>query len=893
MILSLDSLNHLSPADAARQLEVLAALQRWRAVPRGTAEQRAESAVELDLPLGVGPRALRAIAREITARDGTGDDLAREAAERAVTLRELLLSDDEYLARAMANETEATIALLESLRDGGPLAERVGRMFPELTPLARAEESRVSLDYESRHDRGALLDHLALRTLGRKLIGLERRDITRFQVGPGLSAARFASVCDRAARAFDAGLGPLVRLSLLFRDAAKVSLDRAGRLAHNEAAAAMLLSRARDPSSGVARLARSMERTPAGIAEVALFVSAHGLVGQHLRGECPLVALTRFAIGARRLARVLDLGRADSAEAVMDAFGVLDACDVAAVREGLFDDELAARFARIEALLCELVASRDVALDRPEAMTEALASAEAKEQSNPEPRALLRERFARLRAGRIAAHPAAADELDEAIARLSDREASALHEAMGTCQLWYAERATGELAADATLRLVALCLAAAQRAGVRDGRRMFHADLWPLARYLDGLGAARTYALRLLEAVLAPLSVSEALALDGPLPEDARRLLGEEGSGPSLGTLGVAAAGERALALEWRASREADALITLLGIYESKSSAAFHSTLKALCDLYGLRKDDFDRVSAEANYLDTMNSARSDKARLCDYVIPGTILEVGPGGGVVLDLLAERNPGSRVIGLDVSRAVVEALASRKARERKPWEVIEGDAFELSKHFGEATLDTVVFCSILHEIYSYVPWDDGDGRGMGKFRMGSVKAIVASAFRALKKGGRIVVRDGVLPPDGVHVLEFVAPDADDTFALYVREFEGRKITFERTGERSVKLSSRDAHAFLFTYVWGAASFPYEIREQYGVETYDRYAEILATACEETGTGVARRVALPADVRSYLQPGYTQHLENRVRLFEEDGTTPARLFDSNALWVFEKR
>jgi SAM-dependent methyltransferase len=892
-MLSEETLSALSPAEAARQLEILAALQRWRSVIAGTPAERARAAIEAQVPVGVGPLALDAMAREVSARNGTGDDLAREAAERAVTLRELLLSDDETLARALANETESTIAIIESLRDGGSLAERITRMFPELAPLARADESRVSLDYESRESKTALLDHLSLRTLGRKLMGLERNDRTRFQVNGGLSVEEFDRLQRRTARAFDAGLGPLVRLSLLFRDVAKVSLDRAGRLAHNEAAASMLLSRSRDQHSGIARLARSMEHTPAGIAEVALFVSAHGLVGQHLRGECPLVALTRFAIGARRLARVLDLGRSDSAEAVMDAFGTLDACDVASVREGLFDDALCAKFSRIEGLVCELVASRDSALDRPEVMAEALANAEKKELNNPTPRSLLRERLGRLRANRIAAHPSAAEDLDKAIARLSDREANSLHEALGTCQLWYAEHATGELAADATLRLFALCLAASQRAGVRDGRRMFHADLWPLAKYLNELGPARTYALRLLEAVLQPLSVAEALAIDGPLPEDARRLLGELDQGSTLGTLGVAAAGDRAVALEWRASREADALITLLGIYEAKSSAAFHSTLKALCDLYGLRKDDFDRVSSEANYLDTMNSARSDKARLCDYVVPGTILEVGPGGGVVLDLLAERNAGSKIIGLDVSRAVVEALSSRKAREGRPWEVVEGDAFHLSQLYGEATLDTVVFCSILHEIYSYVLWDDGDGRGMGKFRMGSVKAIVASAFRALKKGGRIVVRDGVMPPDGVNVIEFVAPDADETFALYAREFEGRKIEFERVGPRSVRLAAKDAHAFLFTYVWGPASFPYEIREQYGVETYERYADTMIAACESTGTGSAKRVAIPAEVRSYLQPGYTQHLRDRVRLFESDGSTPARLFDSNALWVIEKQ
>lgn len=49
--------------------------------------------------------------------------------------------------------------------------------------------------------------------------------------------------------------------------------------------------------------------------------------------------------------------------------------------------------------------------------------------------------------------------------------------------------------------------------------------------------------------------------------------------------------------LTFKESPEATALLTLLPIYESKSSAAFHAALKALCDLYGLRNDDFNQVA--------------------------------------------------------------------------------------------------------------------------------------------------------------------------------------------------------------------------------------------------------------------------------------------------------
>ena len=126
--------------------------------------------------------------------------------------------------------------------------------------------------------------------------------------------------------------------------------------------------------------------------------------------------------------------------------------------------------------------------------------------------------------------------------------------------------------------------------------------------------------------------------------------------------------------------------------------------LKALCDLYGLRKDEFDRVANEANYLATMNAARSDKERMLDFVRPGTIVEIGPGGGVVLDLLEARFPDAEVIGVDLSREVVTALEGRARAGAHRWKVVLGAAEDLPALVPAA--DTVVFCSILHEVYSY-------------------------------------------------------------------------------------------------------------------------------------------------------------------------------------------
>ncbi len=896
----------------AHRLEVEAALVRWRLVPAGTPRERARDAVARGVAVAIGPAANRVIAEESELRGESGEAFARDAAEQAVIARRLVLATDDAMTAELARDTVSAVVAFSALHEPGALCERVTRLFPEVARLAAATPRSVPPEYAASTSDHPLLDHLATRCFSRKLLGLERADLRRFQPTntAGLSPATFGNLvaCFRASA--DAGLAPMIRSVLLLRDISKVSAasDHSRRLAHNEASALEVRARARDAGSGIASLARALQSSPASIDDVALFVSAHGLVGQFLRGECALTALARFCVGARRLARLWDLGHRSGPALVLSALRVIDACDVASVREGLFDDALAVRFERVEAAIGKLVAARDASLDSIDGMSDRLAETDAafgRFESLPfGVRGPLRSRIMRLRGIPPTSRGTPTDDIDAAVLALDDSEAAALTEALRTCHLWYFERATRDLSVASALRLLALSIAMARKLGVAPAPRTdahatrYHVDLLPLAADFDALGPARTYAGRLIDTALASVRVRDALGLPGGDPSALGTLLGEHTDAPSapddgLGSLVHAARSDNAVALTWRATREREALLTLLSIYERKNSAAFHQTLKALCDLYGLRKDDFDRIHAEARYLTAMNSARSDKARLCDYVRPGSIVEVGPGGGVVLDLLVERFPDSHVVGLDVSKAVIESLLAKKAREHRAWDVREGDAFHIETSFRPGSLSTVVFCSILHEIYSYVAWDAGEGGGTGLFRIGSVRAIVAAAFRALAPGGRIVVRDGVMPATGTLVIRFKTDEARAAFDLYVRDFEARKIAFESIDAMRVRLSSADAHAFLYTFVWGPASFPYEIREQYGVETYDRYAAILLDACRgaELGTN-ASPVAIPPEHRSYLQPGYAEHLDPHIELFELDGRTPARLPDSNALWVIEK-
>jgi hypothetical protein len=183
----------------------------------------------------------------------------------------------------------------------------------------------------------------------------------------------------------------------------------------------------------------------------------------------------------------------------------------------------------------------------------------------------------------------------------------------------------------------------------------------------------------------------------------------------------------------------------------------------------------------------------------------------------------------------------------------------------------------VFCSILHEVYSYTE---------PRFALASVERVVKAAWTCLRRGGRIVIRDGVMPPPATRRIRFVAPDARATFDLYVAQFEARPIRFRDLAPDRVELSAADAMEFLYTYTWGPASFPYEVRELYGILPYNDYVARLVVWCPG-----ARVVDIAPELRSYLQPGYRDHLAGKVELTDERDQ-PAELPDSNCLIAIEK-
>jgi SAM-dependent methyltransferase len=786
------------------------------------------------------------------------------------------------LVACMLNDTRFAAAALETLRDeGSPAAQQVSAAFPHAAALAHPAPPQVEHDppvvppgagSRARQPR-PLLDHIATRLLGRKLAALEASDLARFQDAgkPGLSQRAFDELAALTKRVLDARLGTAMRAAAIHFDIAKtanaalrgmwVSAGISVEL-HNEAAAAILrhADQART-STGPSTWSIAPPLQKLAVA----WIEAHGLAGQHVRGEGPMMMFAPLVGALRELApalgRVLGVAPHEAIAIALDGLHVLNVCDTAAVREGLLDDALLGKLARVRDQLT-IVAAQAPWTD-PYAALAALAP--------PLDRSRLAERLRALRAGRQRAGEPA-ESVDAAVAGVGDEELAVLGPALQTCQLWYCESATSGLSPTAQLRVLAAVVGAARQMNV-DTKRPWHAQLRPLIARLSGDSAAVRYRLRLVEAALAHASLAELVA-------------GGASLGP-LGTLSTKLASTTdpdAVVIDYLDTEESAALVTLLGLYETRSQVAFHQMLKALCDLYGLRKDELDRVNNEATYLASMNAAKTDKERMLDYVRSGKIIEIGPGGGVVLNLLEARFPDSEIIGVDLSSEAIAALEKLKRGGNHRWSLVHGAAEQLPQLVGERSVDTVVFCSILHEVYSYT---ERDGE---KFQLDSVRDVIRAAWSTLRPGGRLVIRDGVMPPPGTRRIRFIAPDARSTFDLFVAQFEGRTIGFREVAPSVVELSTADAMEFLYTYTWGPASFPYEVRELYGVMTYEQYVTSIVDWVG--GREVATVVDIPAPLRSYLQPGYRDHLANKIEL-TDDHDRRVELPDSNCLIVVERR
>ncbi|WP_429351146.1 class I SAM-dependent methyltransferase [Paenibacillus sp. 4624] len=313
---------------------------------------------------------------------------------------------------------------------------------------------------------------------------------------------------------------------------------------------------------------------------------------------------------------------------------------------------------------------------------------------------------------------------------------------------------------------------------------------------------------------------------------------------------------------------------------EAEKSPLYEQAVLLLFDLFGLRRDAYDRFHNEETYLSDMNSSGDYKKVLLEHMVGKRVLDIGPGGGVLLDLIEQEKPEVEAIGIDISANVIEALERKKQRESHRWHVMKGDALQLDQYVEPGTVDTVIFSSILHELYSYI---ERDGR---RFNTDTVAAALHSAFQVLSPGGRILIRDGIMSEreSQTRRIRFLETDGVSWLERYAADFKGREITFERITDDEVMMPINDAMEFLYTYTWGEEAYVHEVQEQFGVFTPQAYEKCIRDTLGEQADIIM--------LRHFLQEGYTEALADRIVFMDEKGE-PVSLPDSTCLIVIEKK
>lgn len=313
----------------------------------------------------------------------------------------------------------------------------------------------------------------------------------------------------------------------------------------------------------------------------------------------------------------------------------------------------------------------------------------------------------------------------------------------------------------------------------------------------------------------------------------------------------------RALNVDFCFSKVCAKLIDFCVEAERSGLLSFEKSITVLYDMFGFRRDEFDRLNNEEKYLATMNDSEdSTKNTITEYAVGQRIVDVGSGGGVLLDLLEEQYPEKEIIGTDISENVIEALTRKQKNEGHRWTVRRHN-FE-QESFGEP-VDTVIFSSILHEIFSYTETENG------RFELETVYRALKNAYASLRPGGRIVIRDGVKTPEE-DILQVTFHEASGLvfFRNYVRDFQGLKDIPDRKiriDEKTLTVSAvtNFMREFLYTYTWGQESYAHEVQEQFGYLTIQEYRDFF----ESLGARLIR-------CDEFLEPGYVQHLSPKVTL-----------------------
>lgn len=146
--------------------------------------------------------------------------------------------------------------------------------------------------------------------------------------------------------------------------------------------------------------------------------------------------------------------------------------------------------------------------------------------------------------------------------------------------------------------------------------------------------------------------------------------------------------------------------------------------------------------------------------------------------------------------------MLDSLKKKKQLENKKWDVLYGDALNLGQFIEKGSFDTIIFCSILHELFSYIEYN---GK---KFNHETLAAALKNAFDILPAGGRIIIRDGIMsePVSEKRIIKFLSEEGKAFLTRYALDFKGREIEYAVVGLNEVMMPIRRCYGiFIYLYM----------------------------------------------------------------------------------------
>ena len=253
-----------------------------------------------------------------------------------------------------------------------------------------------------------------------------------------------------------------------------------------------------------------------------------------------------------------------------------------------------------------------------------------------------------------------------------------------------------------------------------------------------------------------------------------------------------------------------------------------------------------------ASYGAQMDAALVQKLDdLLPHVVPGLVVDKGCGTGKLLVELALRFPRSKFVGVDLSREFLR-LCDENHYAAEDVAFVAGNVADRQVQPGTAT--TIVFSSVVHEIYSYNGYDRNE-----------VHRALGNAAAELAPSGRILVRDGVSWGPEPCRMRFLNDATRTQWARFAIEFKhGEGAAHERIADDEVRLSRHLANEFLCKKDY-LKNWHIEVHEEYGTFTPDEWRAALSRA------GLHART-----VHAYANPWIVEHrYRGTVELCDDDG------------------